>query len=108
MSRLEELHQLQAEEPNDPFLLYALAMEYRQQAPQKMRAYLEQLRAQHPQYPGTYYHLAKAYIEVGELKAARRTFEEGLPVCRQAKKEKLLQELESAYQEFLFEYEDEY
>lgn len=99
---------MQSEDPDDPFLLYALAMEYREQAPKKMRSYLEQLRDQHPDYPGTYYHLAKAYIADGALRAAHQAFEQGLPICRAAKNPKLFQELESAYQEFLFEYEDEY
>ena len=54
--RLEQLREMLAEEPNDPFLIYALATEYLNTDKAKARLYFEILLSKYPDYAGTYYH----------------------------------------------------
>lgn len=111
MDRITQLLALQKESPNDPFFPYALAMEYLEKDPASALPYLESLRNHHPEYAATYYHLANLYLSFGRLQDAQTTFKQGISVCRQQKEgkaPKLLQELETAYEQFLFEYEDDF
>ncbi|WP_038032176.1 tetratricopeptide repeat protein [Thermonema rossianum] len=103
--RIRKLKEMLAESPDDPFLYYALAMEYQQAAPQEALAYLEQLRQRFPHYAPTYYALAHLYWDLGQLAQARAVFEEGIEVCRQAGESKLLTELQTAFRTFLLEEE---
>ena len=61
-TRLERLIEMRKDDPKDPFLIYAVAMEY-QKAEQLELAltFYEELIENHPDYVGTYYHLAKLY-----------------------------------------------
>jgi tetratricopeptide (TPR) repeat protein len=104
MSRLAQLHQMLEESPQDAFLLYALATEYRAlQENQKALQYYEQLLTLHPAYEATYYHLAHLYIELEAYDKATATFEAGIRVLREQKSEKLLKELQNAYLNFQME-----
>ncbi len=104
MQRLAQLHQMLEESPQDAFLLYALATEYRAlQENQKALAYYEQIVALHPAYEATYYHLAQLYVELEEYQKATETFEAGIRILSAQKSEKLLKELQNAYLNFQME-----
>jgi tetratricopeptide (TPR) repeat protein len=99
MNRLELLHQFLKEDPNDPFNLYALALEYLKSDTNRSYELFTELLTHHSDYIPTYYHLGKLYQESGKKEEAVRTFETGIGKARQLKDHKALRELQSALQE---------
>ncbi len=97
MDRLEALLQFYREDPHDAFTRFALAQEYwkRGDVAQALH-FFEGLRADHPNYVGTYYHLARLYQTLGRLDEARRTYQQGIEVARQLGEVKALAELQDA------------
>lgn len=79
MSRLAELETLQDQNPNDPFIIYALAREYEQNMA-TMQALLlyEHLVTDHPAYVATYYHYAKLLFTLGNKNEALKLLEKGI------------------------------
>ena len=105
-SRLMQLQAFLEEDPNDPFLLYALATEYQPTDVGKALVYFEQLLANHPDYLATYYQVAHLYAELGREEQAKQAFEKGIAKAKDQKQAKTEQELQNAYQNYLFEIED--
>ena len=83
-NRLEKLLQFLAEDPNDPFTLYALATEYKKEDNEKALEYFEKLLTDHKDYVGTYYHTAALYDELGDKDNAKITYQKGMKVAREA------------------------
>ncbi|MCU0451701.1 MAG: tetratricopeptide repeat protein [Bernardetiaceae bacterium] len=104
--RLGQLLALLAEEPDDPFLLYALATEYRAEQPERSLALYEQLLTQHPGYVATYYHAAALYRELGQPQMARQVYQTGLAQTQTPAHRHAHGELQRAYREFLDELEE--
>ncbi len=79
MSRLDELEALLEEQPDDPFLIYALAREYENQLA-TMQALLlyEHLVTNHADYLATYYHYAKLLYTAGNRMEAKKLLEQGI------------------------------
>ena len=98
--RLQQLLAFLAEEPNDPFTLYALATEYAATQPQEARFYYEKLLTEHPDYVGTYYHAAALYAALGEKERAVATYQKGLEATRRLGQTKHYQELQRAFRAF--------
>lgn len=105
--RLEQLQRFLAEDPNDPFLIYALATEYQNSDISKARRYFEELLLKHPAYIATYYQAAHLYAALEEEKLAKLTFEQGIAKAKEQGETKTLQELQNAYQNYLFETEED-
>ena len=103
--RIPQLLQFLEDDPNDPFLLYALATEYQNVDVEQAIPYFEKLLEEHPDYTATYYHAAVLYAELEENEKAEATFKEGIRRCEEAEEGKALQEIKNAYQNFLFEIE---
>ncbi|RCR66658.1 tetratricopeptide repeat protein [Larkinella punicea] len=93
------LHYIE-EQPEDPFNVYALAMEYRDEQPDQALLYLTQLLDQHPAYLPTYYHAAALYAEQENRAAAEEIYRQGIELARAQKNEKAFQELSRAYRAF--------
>lgn len=104
--RIRQLAEWLAQEPKDPFLRYAMAIEYRQLDPPRALLDFEILMREHPEYTGTYYHAAALYRQMGRHQEARQTYERGLEICRQQQDRHALAELRRAYDDFLEETED--
>lgn len=102
-ARLNLLLQYYQDDPADPFNAYALALEYLGTDSVKSLAYFEQLLLQHPDYLPTYYHAAKLFQQLDQRERAMQTFEKGIALAKQAKEHKSLRELQSAYDEMLYE-----
>lgn len=102
-SRLEQLEVFLKNEPNDPFILYAIATEYRNHDPEKAREYYDVLLTHHPEYLATYYHAALLFIELNEIALAEETFKKGIAIAQEQGNSLSLRELQNAYNEFLFE-----
>ncbi len=102
--RLSLLLQYYKEDPNDPFNIYALANEYKEEKPQKALEYYEILIDKHPEYVATYYHLAQLYLDLEMDEKAKSTFEKGIEVASQKNEQLMLRELKSAYDEFMMDF----
>ena len=98
--RIDQLTRYLEEEPTEPFNVYALAMEYVDNQPEKARLYFDQLLAQHPNYLPTYYHAASLYVDLDERDKAAELYDKGIDLARAQNNEKTLQELQRAQQAF--------
>lgn len=105
-SRLNQLLEFLKEDPNDPFTIYAIATEYRSSAPDKCRAYYEQLLVHHSDYLPTYYHAAQLYQDLGLTELAKVTYQKGIDLAKKQSNPLSLRELQNAYNELLFEEDD--
>lgn len=96
-NRLQQLLDLLEAQPEDAFLFFAIAKEYEKltRLDEAFRWY-QQLVERDPGYTGTYFHLGKLQEKVGEVEAARQTFQAGIAICRKAGDVHALSELQSA------------
>jgi tetratricopeptide (TPR) repeat protein len=107
--RLEKLLNFLENEPNDPFLKYALATEYLNSNDlEKALSYYEDLLNNHPDYVGTYYHAGKLYERTDRKDDAVLTYQKGMEVARNAKDMHAFSELQSVYNSAIgLDYEDD-
>jgi tetratricopeptide (TPR) repeat protein len=83
MSRLEQLFGLLKAQPNEPFLLFAVAKEYEKAKNlEKALEYYVELYDTSPDYVGTYYHLGKLYERLKDTDKAIRTYKQGMAMAR--------------------------
>jgi len=80
-SRLETLKSMVAQNPNDSFLRYGLAMEYKNAGDLEdaVRAFRE-LMAVNPDYSAAYFHGGQALEKLGRLEEARTLYQQGIEV----------------------------
>jgi len=104
--RLQELLQMLENEPDDAFLIYAVAMEYRKSEPAKALQILERLAATQPDYTATYYHLAEMYRQAGRNNEAIATYEKGITICQKMQDRHALNELQRAYRQWQDDWDD--
>lgn len=98
INRLERLLEFLKNEPNDPFLKYALATEYlRLDNPQMALRFYEDLIINHEDYVGTYYHLGKLYEHLGRSQDAVNIYEKGILIAKKIKDQHALNELLGVY-----------
>jgi tetratricopeptide (TPR) repeat protein len=97
-TRLNKLLAFLSTEPNDPFILYALATEYNSlnDTEQAFYYYLK-LVEEHPSYIGTYYHLGKLYQKQGETDKAVAIYQLGMQRSREKGDRHAFSELQGAY-----------
>ncbi len=100
--RLKQLEHFYEEDPQDPFNLYALALEYQKHDQAKAITFFERLLTDHPAYVPSYYHAAKLYEQLGERDKAIQTYEKGIEMARKVNDLKAARELKSAYDELIF------
>lgn len=92
----EQLRRLLEADPDDPFLLYALAQEYaRQQRWADALAHYDRCLAVDPLYSYAYYHKARAQMASGEPAAAASTIRQGLDAARRAQDDHAAAELQA-------------
>lgn len=103
MNRIEQLTQFAAEEPNDPFNHYALAMEYLKTDGAKALALFEQLLLSHPDYLATYYHAGNLLETLGQRERALEVLLKGISLARDQKQFKPLRELQSVYDQLVYD-----
>ncbi|HZY40346.1 MAG TPA: tetratricopeptide repeat protein [Mucilaginibacter sp.] len=104
INRLEKLLEFIKNEPDDPFLKYALATEYlRLNQTDKALVYYEDLVKNHADYTGTYYHLGKLYEAIGRTKDAIMTYEAGMKITKEKRDNHAYSELQTVYDELMDE-----
>ena len=95
--RLQQLTELLKDSPEDPFLLYAIALEH--QANHNFEVAVERfehLLTIHPDYLPVYYQLGGLYVHTGELAKAEETYSRGILLAQEQKDQRTLSELRSA------------
>ena len=98
VNRVQKLMDFLAQEPQDPFLKYALATEYLSQNQlSEALKYFEDLIVNHSDYIGTYYHLGALYEKLGRKEDAISTYSAGMLVARQLRDMHALSELQTVY-----------
>ena len=80
-TRLESLKNLVAQNPEDSFLRYGLAMEYRNggDLDSAMREFQTLMEA-NPDYAATYFHAGQTLEQLGRADDARAVYERGIEV----------------------------
>jgi tetratricopeptide (TPR) repeat protein len=104
--RIEQLQIMLAESPNDPFLLYALALEFRKSALPQSLAFFDTLLREHPSYLPTYYHAAGLLAEIGQSARAKEVYQQGIALARRQNDAHTLRELQNAYQNLLVDLDE--
>ena len=83
--------------PEDEFILFALAKEYEKHGDdEKALRHYQQLLEHSPNYVGTYYHLGKLYEKLQEPSQAFFTYKSGMEVARQQGDQHAFNELAGA------------
>ncbi len=98
--RIQQLIRFLQEEPNEPFNVYALAIEYVTDDPAQARTYFDDLLTRFPDYLPTYYHAAALYAESNDWERAAALYEKGINLARTQQNQKTLLELQRAQQAF--------
>lgn len=95
--RLKMIDEMLVTNPDDPFLQYASALEYRKIGDtSKAIELLESLQSKNADYLGTYYQLGKLYEDSGESEKALAVYREGRDVAKKQSDQKTLGELSEA------------
>lgn len=96
-NRLSTLLEMSAQDPEDCFVLYAIAKEYENlnSLDQALTYYLS-IKEKDPSYIGVYYHLAKLYESLGRQEDAIQTYEDGIVVAKKLSDFHALAELNGA------------
>lgn len=102
MDRVRQLEEFLREDPADPFNSYALALEYLKSDPKKARDLFEKLLSTQPNYLPTYYPFAQLLTEKHD-KRAEDVYKQGMDIARRLNDLKTFKELNSAYNDWLFE-----
>lgn len=107
--RLQKLLDFLKNEPNDPFLKYALATEYLSQNDlEKALFYFDDLMTQHVDYVGTYYHAGKLYERLNRKPEAIQIYQKGMQIARKAGDNHAFSELQTVYNSAAgLDYEDD-
>ncbi len=100
MSRLEKLTKLLAADPQDAFVLYALAQEHAGagDAPKAVE-FFDRCIAADPRHAYAHYHKAKVLDDMGDRPAALAAIANGLDAARSANDPKAASELEALLDE---------
>lgn len=97
MDRLATLLTMAREKPDDPFLIFALALEYKTSGNQaESRVYFDRLVCEFPDYVATYYQYGKMKEENGNFKEAVDLYRKGIEKARAKSDEKTARELQQA------------
>lgn len=94
MPTLAQLEKLLAVDPNDPFVLYALAQEYAKQGKTPLAVeFYDRCLAADPTYCYAYFHKARAQQAAGDLASAMLSAKAGIEASRKAGDGQALREI---------------
>ena len=102
MSRMEKIREMLNQQPNDSFLLHALALEHIKigQDSEALHCF-NQLLGHNPAYLGSYYHLAKLHERSGNMQQAASTYEKGIQLAKETGDRHALNELQIALDDII-------
>jgi Flp pilus assembly protein TadD len=95
--RLSKLQQMLQKEPNDSFLLYAIAMEHKKalNLPEAL-AFFDRVIGKDPDYPVAYHQKGLVLEQSGDLEAARQAYRAGIDVASKVGNHHAREEMEAA------------
>ena len=102
-ARIKQLLQFLEEDPNDPFNIYCLANEYKNNEPLIAMNYYNDLLLNHAKYLPTYYHVAELHIIKNEIPKAEKIIADGIILAIEQGDQLALRELRNL-QNNLFDY----
>ena len=77
--RMKQLQRMLERQPDDPFLLYGMAMEYKKAGdPAQALEYLRRVTDKDPNYCYAYYQRGLVHESQGDTEAARRSYQDGI------------------------------
>jgi tetratricopeptide (TPR) repeat protein len=77
--RMQQLQRMLERTPNDPFLLYGVALEFKKaKDPQQALAYLNKTIEVDPGYCYAYFQQGQVYETLGDISAAKKSYLEGI------------------------------
>lgn len=95
--RASQLLKFIEDDPEDPFLYYALALEYKEDSPEKAGDIFDQVLDRFPNYLPTYYHAAGFFAERGYTPKVEEIYQKGMSLATASGDHHALKELKSAY-----------
>lgn len=105
-SRLDQLLEFHKLDPEDPFILYGIALEYLNLDEQKAKEKFDLLLNKFPDYLPTYYHAAKLYEELSQNDKAEELYTKGIEISKIQKNTHTQRELQNALNLLLFDDDD--
>lgn len=105
-SLLANLLAFYEEDPNDPFNVYALAIEYSKSDPGEAAHFFDLLLEKHPDYLPTYYHAGAFFAAMEKIERAEEIYRRGVELALVQKNAKAHRELLAAFSNFKDELED--
>lgn len=100
--RLNQLITFYNEDPNDPFIIYGIAMEYFNNEKLKAKEYFEILLKKFPDYLATYYQAGHLYENLDMEEEAKECYNKGIVLARNQNNSTTLRELQNALNELEF------
>ncbi|HEX8523980.1 MAG TPA: hypothetical protein VF669_17130 [Tepidisphaeraceae bacterium] len=95
--RLEKLQGMLARKPDDPFLLYGVAMELKKLGePAEALAYLDRVTGADPNYCYAYHQKGLIHESQGDVEAAKRAYRDGIEAAVRSGDEHARGEIEGA------------
>lgn len=95
--RIDTLYAYLKDDPKDPFLYYAIAMErLRREEPEAALEQFAHLVQHHPDYLGTYYHYGKLLEKLGRKEEAIDLYRAGCKVADDQRERNARRELQQA------------
>lgn len=96
-TRMQQLQQMLQKEPNDTFLLYGLALEFKKaNDPQHALEYLDRVIALDAGYCYAYHQKGLIHESAGNLDAAKLAYKQGIQAAKNKGDQHARQELEAA------------
>jgi tetratricopeptide (TPR) repeat protein len=97
---LDKLIEFYKEDPEDPFNLYALALEYQKIDTSEAKRCFELLLTRFPAYLPTYYHAAQFFSGLEQIEFTESIYQKGIQLAQDQRNLKAQQELLRAYRSF--------
>ena len=95
--RMRQLQQMLQRQPDDPFLLYGVAMEYKKaNQPDKALEFFSEVLRRDPNYCYAYYQKAQVHESLGDAGSAKRALRDGLDAADRSGDGHARSELEAA------------
>ncbi len=101
-ARIDLLKNLHQEDPQDPFPMYGLALEYMKDEPLQAEAIFEKLLTEKPDYLATYYTAAHFLSDLGKELKAIDILRKGILLSIKQGNDKTTRELKSALEQLEF------
>lgn len=105
ISRLQQLLEFYQDEKNDPFIMYGIALEYLKLDRNEAEHWFTKILNEFPSYFPVYYHAGKFYEEGENPEKALEIYKSGIELCKTLNEAHALKELQTAYNNLLFELE---